>query len=370
MIPDDAALHPDTIAIVSGRGTTGAGDPVNVPVYLTSTYHAGGEVTYARDGNPTWTAFEETLGALEGGTALVFGSGMAASTALLEELPVGAVVVAPRDSYTGTRRYLNEAATRGRLEVRLVDITDTEATTRACAGAALVWVESPTNPLLGVADIPALVEAAHLAGAIVAVDNTFATPLLQRPLTLGADIVVHSATKFIAGHSDVVVGALVAGSADLAARLQSRRSMVGSIAGPMETFLALRGLRSLGVRLERSCFNAGEIARRLAGHAAVVRVRYPGLPEDPGHERAVKQMTGFGGILAYEVADAETAERVCAATRLIAHSTSLGGIESTMERRRRHPLEDYTPDGLIRMSVGCEHVDDLWRDLDRALGQA
>jgi cystathionine gamma-synthase len=368
--PDDA-LHPDTLAVVAGRGTDNPGDPVNVPVYFSSTYHAGGPVTYARESNPTWTAFEETLGALEGGTALAFASGMAAITTLFELLPVAAAVVAPRDAYTGTRWYLNDAAKRGRLDVRLVDITDTEAVATAAAGAALVWLESPTNPLLGIADIPAVVEAAHMAGAIVVVDNTFATPLLQRPLDLGADVVAHSATKFIAGHSDVLMGALVTRSADRARQLAERRSMTGGVPGPMETFLALRGLRSLSVRLERSCANAASLAQRLSDHEAVVRVRYPGLAGDPGHDRAVQQMTGgFGALISFELPDADSAERVCAATRLIAHTTSLGGIETTMERRRRHPLEDCTPDGLVRISVGCEHVDDLWRDLDRALGAA
>ena len=370
MTPDESTLHPDTIAVVAGRGTRDPGGPLNVPVYLASMYHAGGDVTYAREGNPTWSAFEETLGALEGGAAVAFASGMAAVTAVAEQLPVGATVVAPRDAYTGTRRYLAEAAQRGRLAVRLVDVTDTAAAAGACSGAALLWLESPTNPLLGIADIAALAEAAHAAGALIVVDNTFATPLLQRPLALGADAVVHSATKFIAGHSDLLMGAVVTAAPEYARRLAEHRTVFGGVPGPMETYLALRGLRSLGVRLERAQSNAMVLATRLAEHRGVSRVRYPGLDDDPGHERAAKQMSGFGGIVAFELPDADGAERVCAATRVIVHSTSLGGIETTMERRRRHPLEDHTPEGLIRISVGCEHVEDLWNDLAQALEEA
>ena len=365
--PDDS-LHPDTLAVVAGRGERVPGAPLNVPVTLTSTFHADGPVSYAREGNPTWSAFEETLGALEGGQCLVFAAGMAAVSAVLEELAVGAVVVAPQDAYTGVRSYLADATSRGRLQQRLVDITDTAAVAGACDGIDLLWLESPTNPMMGVADIPAAAEAAHRAGAGVVVDNTFATPLLQRPLDLGADLVVHSATKFIAGHSDVLMGAVVARDEHRLQALHQRRTLLGGVPGPMEVFLALRGLRSLPVRLERAQRTAGLLAQRLAEHPAVTRVRYPGLAGDPGHERAAGQMAGFGAVFAFEMADADSAERACASTRLIVHSTSLGGIETTMERRQRHPLEDLTPAGLIRISVGCEHPDDLWADLDQALG--
>ena len=368
MPPDlPADLHPDTLAIVAGRGTKAAGDPLNVPVHLASNFRALGDIGYAREGNPSWSAFEEALGVLEGGMALVFASGMAAVTAVLEELAVGAHVVAPGDAYTGTRGYLGDAHRRGRLRVTLVDIADTEAVVAVCADADLLWIESPTNPLLAVADIRVLADAAHAAGARVVVDNTFATPLLQRPLALGADIVVHSATKFIAGHSDLLLGAAVLADAEEYNRLQRRRTLLGAAAGPMETFLALRGLRSLGVRLLRAQASAGILAQRLATHPAVGRIRYPGLPDDPGHARAAAQMDGFGALVSFELPDAATAERVCAAVQVIVHATSLGGIESTMERRRRHPDEELTPDGLVRISVGCEHVEDLWADLSQAL---
>lgn len=368
--PDLNSLHPDTVAIVAGRGSRAPGAPLNVAAEFASSYHADGPVTYAREGNTTWTAFEEALGALEGGHALAFASGMGAVTTVLEELPVGSCVVAPADAYTGTRGYLRDAHERGRLVVRLVDIADTDAVTRACDAADLLWIESPTNPLLAVADVPAATAAAHAAGAQVAVDNTFATPLLQQPLKAGADFVVHSVTKFIAGHSDLLMGAVVVADPELARRLHRRRTWMGAVAGPMETFLALRGLRSLPLRMERSQAGAALLAQRLAGHDAVERVRYPGLESDPGNARAAAQMSGFGGIVSFELRDAPTAERVCGATRVIVHATSLGGIETTMERRRRHPDEDLTPDGLIRVSVGCEHPEDLWRDLEQALEQA
>ena len=367
---DAEGLHPDTLAIIAGRGDRVAGAPLNVPVHFASAYHPDAEVGYAREGNESWSALEHALGELEGGTALCFASGMGAVSAVMDQLPVGAAVVAPNDSYTGTRWYLEAPAASGRLDVRLVDISDTDEVARAAQGAALVWLESPTNPLMRVADIAAVVEAAHQAGAAVAVDNTFATPLLQRPLDLGADYAVHSATKFIAGHSDLLAGAVVTGDPERVAALQTRRTVLGAILGPMEAYLALRGLRTLPVRLARSQETAGVLAQRLTDHSVVTRVRYPGLPGDPGHERACTQMSGFGAMLSFEVGDADAAERACGATRVIVHATSLGGVETTMERRRRHAREDLTPDGLIRISVGCEHPDDLWADLERALAAA
>ena len=366
---DDLNLHPETLAVVAGRGPRHPGAPLNQPVSFASAYHAGGEATYAREANPSWSAFEEALGGLEGGAALAFASGMGAISAVFEQLDAGAVIVAPRDAYTGTRWYLDDAAKRGRFSVRLVDVTDTAAVVAACAGAALVWVESPTNPLLGIADIPAICAAAKDAGAATAVDSTFATPLLQRPLALGADYVVHSATKFLAGHSDLLAGAVIVSDQQRWEDLQVRRTVLGAVLGPMEAYLALRGLRTLPVRLARAQATAGILAERLAEHAAVTRVRYPGLPTDPGHDRARRQMDGFGAVLSFEMSTAEAAERACAAARVIVHATSLGGVESTMERRRRHAREEHTPDGLIRLSVGCEHPDDLWADLEQALGQ-
>ena len=366
-------LRPETVAVTAGRADPEPGAPVITPVVLSSVYHPGGPVAYMRAGNPTWEAFERALGALEGGEALAFASGMAATTTLLELLPVGARVVAPVSGYYDVPLYLRERHEAGRLEVALVDVADTGATLAACEGASLLWVETPTNPLMHVADLPALVAGAHERGAQVVVDNTFATPLLQRPLELGADAVVHSVTKYLAGHSDLLMGAVVVRDPELRERLARARTRYGGIPGPMEAYLALRGLRTLAVRLERAQASAQVIAERLAGHPAGERVRYPGLADDPGHERARRQMRGSGAMLSFEVAGgAEAADRVCAATRVIVHATSLGGVESTMERRTRWPgeVELGTPPSLVRLSVGIEHVEDLWADLEQALERA
>jgi len=364
----DDELAPATKAVALGRGEHEAGDALNVPVHLTSTYRAGGLRTYGRDGNATWEALEAVIGGLEGGEALVFASGLAAISAVIETLPVGATVVLPADAYNGTRRLLTDLSGRGRLVVRTVDIADTAAAVVACAGADLLWVESPTNPLMAIADIAALVAGGHEAGALVAVDNTFATPLLQRPLELGADVAVHSVTKLLAGHSDVVMGAVVTRREDLLDSFRRRRSLHGGIPGPMEAFLALRGVRTLDVRLERAQSNAAELARRLVGHPDVERVRYPGLPDDPGHALAAKQMSGFGAMLSIDVrGGAEPAEAVCGRVRLLVPATSLGGVETLIERRGRWEGEQHLPPGLLRISVGLEHIEDLWRDLDAAL---
>ena len=356
-----------TVAITAGRPPHRPDGPLNAPVVFASALHAGGTVGYARDGNPTWTAFEAALGALEGGDALAFASGMAAIAAVLDSLPPGAPVVHLDHGYTGTRELLTTAPA-GRWELRPVDVADTDATLAACDGAALLWIESPTNPMMDVADIAALAAGARARGALVAVDNTFATPLLQRPLDLGADVSVHSATKLLAGHSDVVVGATVTRDAALTDRLRRHRRLHGAIAGPMETFLALRGLRTLALRLDRAQANALALAHRLAEHPDVTRVRFPGLASDPWHERAAAQMAGFGTMLAFELAGgAAAAEAVARSTRLVVHATSLGGIETTIERRAKYGLEAATPANLLRLSVGCEDLEDLWDDLVQAL---
>ncbi len=368
-----------------GRPPVTPGGPVNSPVVMSSTFQQGGRLMYGRDGNPTWESLEEVLGGLEGGSALVFASGMAAIAAVMEMLPVPGRVVVAGDAYNGTRRFLTDVSGRGRLRFRTVDVTDTAATLTACAevveapgrpsGApgqfgdrGLLWLESPTNPLLAVADLEALIDGAHQLGMDVAVDNTFATPLLQRPLDLGADVIVHSATKLLAGHSDVVLGATVVRRDDLVESLAVRRSLHGAIAGPWEAWLVLRGVRTLSVRVERAQANAGELARRLAKHPHVETVRYPGLPDHPGHALACRQMRGFGTMVAFDVAGgAVAAEAVVGAVRLATAGTSLGGVETLIERRGRWAGEQGLPPGLLRMSVGIEDVEDLWRDLDMAL---
>jgi cystathionine gamma-synthase len=362
-------MSPDTVAITAGRPHRRPDAPLNQDVTFASTFHAGGPIAYGRDGNPTWTAFEDALGALEGGNALAFASGMAATMAVLDEVPVGGLVVAPTHAYYGTRSLL-AAAPEGRWTIRLVDIADTDATLSACDDAQLLFIESPTNPMLEIADLPRLCAGAHGRGAIVAVDSTFATPLGQRPLDHGADVVVHSVTKFLAGHSDVILGATVTGTghAALHERLRQRRSSHGAVPGPMEVFLALRGLRTLPLRYDRAESNARELARLLDRHPAVERVRYPGLPTDEWHDRSVGQMIGPGFMISFEVrGGAPAAEAVARSARLIVHATSLGGIETTIERRARWPGEETTPPSLLRLSVGCESVHDLWRDLEHAL---
>jgi len=310
---------------------------------------------------------------------------MAAVAAVVETLPIPGRVVIAGDAYNGTRRLLTDVSGRGRLRFRTVDVADTAATLKACAevverpGRAsgdrhqfgehgLLWLESPTNPLLAVADLEALTDGAHRLGMDVAVDNTFATPLLQRPLDLGVDVVVHSATKLLAGHSDVLLGVAVTRRDDLLGSLRVRRSLHGAIAGPWEAWLVLRGIRTLSVRLERAQANASELANRLSSHPLVETVRYPGLPDHPGHALASRQMRGFGAMVAFDVTGgAVVAEAVVSGVRLVTRGTSLGGVETLIERRGRWPGEEALPPGLLRLSVGIEDVEDLWRDLDTAL---
>jgi cystathionine gamma-synthase len=361
-------LRPATVAVTAGRPAASPDAPLNEPVVFASAYHAGGPVAYARDGNPSWSALEDAIGALEGGSALAFSSGMAAIAAVLDTLPVGAKVVLPSEGYSGTRVLVRDAGPPGRWHLEFVDVTDTDAVLAAVEGAALLWLESPTNPLNGVVDLPTVIAGAHERGAVVAVDNTYATPLLQRPLTLGADVVVHSVSKLLSGHSDVVLGATVTHDDARCEALRRHRTFYGAIPGPMEAYLALRGIRTLGVRVERAQASARTLAERLAGHPAVTRVRYPGLPDDPGHTRAAAQMEGPGSMVAFEVrGGSAAAEAVSRATRVIVHATSLGGVETTMERRARWREDAGVPPSLIRLSVGCEDVEDLWGDLERAL---
>jgi cystathionine gamma-synthase len=369
MSPD---LDPSTVVVHAGRPERVPNAPVNESPVFSSTYVAGGDRGYGRFGNDAWTALEQTLGQLEGGRGLTFASGMAAVAAIADLVPVGGRVVAPQHAYSGVLALLDQQATAGRLTVQRVDIADTDAVTRAVDQADMLWIESPTNPAMEVADLPAISAAGREAGATVVVDNTFATPLLQQPLKLGADIVMHSATKFIAGHSDVVLGAVVTADDDLWNAIELRRRSIGAIPGPMEAWLALRGLRTLALRLERAQSNAAFLAERLRQHPRVSRVRYPGLPDDPGHARATAQMSGYGAILSFELGgDAEGAQRVCESTALWVHATSLGGVESMLERRRRWPIEVPTiPEDLIRLAVGIEHPDDLWADLEQALKTA
>ena len=348
------SLHPETSAITAGRPEAAPDASLNPPLIFSSTYHAGGPIGYGRYGNESWSALETAISQLEGGETLSFSSGMAAISAVFSILPIGAPVVSSNQGYSGTMGLLNQHHASGRLEVRFVDITNTEEVIGAMKGAAMLWLESPTNPCLDLADLPALISAAKKLTIGVGVDNTFATPLVQQPLSMGADIVMHSVTKFLAGHSDVVLGSLSISDPALFKRLEEARRFNGSIPGPFEAWLALRGIRSFPVRFRAAEKNAQQLVSRLQDHAKITKVRYP----------------GFGAVISFEVdGSAEQAEKVCESSRLITHATSLGGIESLWERRRRWALESPSvPEQLIRLSVGCEHVEDIWQDIELALG--
>lgn len=364
--------QPHTLAISIGRPPRGPDAALNPAIALNSTLHAGGSVGYGRYGNETWSALEEAIGAFESGSTLIFSSGMAAISAVFSILPVGAVVVASDQGYSGVMSLLNTLHASGKLEVRFVDVSDTEAVISALPGASLVWLESPTNPTLAIADLPRIISAAKNQGCGVAVDNTFATPLVQQPLLMGADIVAHSVTKYFAGHSDVVMGSLSVQDPALFSRLEDSRKIGGAIPGPFEAWLALRGLRTFPLRFEKAQANAMEIATRLTSHPKVALVYFPGLVEHPQHVRAVSFMKGFGAVLSFTLySDSAAADRVCASSEIITFATSLGGVESLWERRRRWANESLTvPESLIRLAVGCEDVEDLWEDILQALENA
>jgi cystathionine gamma-synthase len=371
----------ETRAIHAGQEPEETFGAVNVPIYQTSTYaqpHVGEpkRYDYARGGNPTREALQIAIASLEGGEhGLCFASGMGAETTLLLTLSPGDHVVLGDDVYGGTYRLLARVLSGWGLAFDTVDLTDPDAVRGAIRDETrIVWVETPTNPLLKVVDVRAVSDVAHAAGARVVVDNTFATPYLQRPLELGADVVVHSVTKYLAGHSDLVLGAIVTNDDALRDRLAFLQNAVGAVPGPMDCYLALRGLKTLAVRMDAHCRGAAAVASFLRDHPKVARVRYPGLPNDPGHAVASEQMDGFGGMVSFEASSAEEARAVVERTELFFLAESLGGVESLVELPgpmthasvAGSPLE--VPDTLIRLSVGLEHPDDLIEDLEQALG--
>jgi cystathionine gamma-synthase len=371
--PRSVQLHLETVAVTAGRPEHVVDAPLNPPVVFASTYVGAhdtstGEIGYGRYGNPTWQALEQAIGALEGGRALAYASGMAAAHAVLELMPTGGVIVIPHNCYLGVAEAIDRRAARYGWQVRRVDVTDTTEVLTAADAADVVWIEPPTNPTIDVADLPTLGENLSPRSVFV-VDNTFATPLLQRPLEFGADIVLHSATKMLSGHSDVVLGATVTRADDTQTfeGLDAIRRSFGASPGPMEAYLALRGLRTLPLRLAQAQASAQVLAERLAAHESVKRVRFPGLPTDPGHARARRTMAGFGALISIDLADARAAEAFVDGCALWVFATSLGGVESTLERRRRWKSElQSVPEGLVRLSVGIEHVEDLWSDLSQA----
>ncbi|HEX7745578.1 MAG TPA: cystathionine gamma-synthase [Micromonosporaceae bacterium] len=374
----------ETLAIHAGQEPEARTGAVIPPIYQTSTYaqdavgapRLGYE--YSRSGNPTRDALQECLAALEGGpVGLAFASGLAAEDTLLRTVcKPGDHVVIPDDAYGGTYRLFARVAERWGLDYTPAKVSDTDAVRAAIRPATkIVWVETPTNPLLGIADLATLAAAAHDAGALLVVDNTFASPYLQQPIAHGADVVVHSTTKYIGGHSDVVGGALIAADAGLGDNLRYHQNAMGAINGPFDAWLTLRGIKTLGVRMDRHCDNAERIAAYLDGHAKVAQVIYPGLPDHAGHETAAKQMRRFGGMISFRAAGGEAhAVEICNQAKLFVLAESLGGVESLIEHpgRMTHasaagsPLE--VPADLVRLSVGIETVDDLLADLEQALG--
>jgi len=371
----------ETRAVHAGQEPESAFGAVNVPIYQTSTY-AQPEVgkpkrfDYARTGNPTREALETVLASLEGGKhGLSFASGMAAEATLLLTLRPGDHVLLANDVYGGTYRLLARVLADWGVAHDVVDMTDLAAFRSAVRDETrVVWVETPTNPLLKVIDIAAAAELAHGAAAMCVVDNTFATPYLQRPLELEADVVVHSVTKYLGGHSDLVGGAVVTNDDALADRLAFLQNAVGAVPGPMDCYLALRGVKTLALRMEAHCRGASRIAEFLSQHPRVTRVHFPGIPGHPGFEVAVRQMKDFGGMVSFEVGSKDEAVRVVQRTKLFFLAESLGGVESLIEvpapmthaSVRGSPLA--VPDNLIRLSVGIEHPDDLVADLEQALG--
>lgn len=365
---DSKSLNAESLVVAAGRQRA-PGSPLNVPLVPASNFILGGEREYVRgDGTDTWDALESVIGGLEGGTAVVFSSGMAAIASVFDQVAVGSVIALPDECYQGAVALAEDGQAKGRWTVKRIAVEDTDEWIRACASADLVWLESPSNPMLRIADVRAICAAPRKPGALLAVDNTFATPLNQRPLELGADVSVQSATKYIGGHSDMLAGVVSTRSPELLQALRETRVHAGATLGALEAFLALRGLRTMALRLERAQQTAMELASRLEGHPRVTTTRYPGLASHPGHELARAQLGGFGTIISFDVVGgAEAADALCTNVGLIQHATSLGAVESTMERRAAVHGQEHLPPSMLRLSVGIEHVDDLWHDLDQAL---
>ena len=358
--------------LVSAGRDRRPGSPLNVPPCPASNFVLGEQRAYSRDDStPGWEALEEIVGGLEGGSSVAFASGMAGIAAIFDQLSTGSVVALPDDCYQGVAGLAAAGQARGRWNVHRIDVADTPRWVEMCSLADLIWLESPSNPLLAVADLDLICAAPRKSGTIIGVDNTFATPLNQRPLALGADFAVQSVTKFIGGHSDLLGGVVTVRDENLLAALRQSRELAGATPGTLETFLAVRRVRTLSVRLDRAQRNAMTVAERLARHPNVTLTRYPGLASHPTHAAARRQLKGFGTVISFDVrGDGTAADAVCAGMQLIQHATSLGAVESTIERRAGIPGQEHLPAALLRLSVGIEAVEDLWADLDRALRNA
>lgn len=362
-----SGIKPESWLVSAGRASE-PGAPLNVPLIPASNFIIGKERVYSRgDGTPTWEALEEIVGGLESGMAVAFASGMAAIASVFDQLETGAIVVLPDDCYQGVASLTLAGAEKQRWSVQRVATDDTAGWLRSCGFADLIWLESPSNPLLTVADLEAICAAPRKPGAILAVDNTFATPLNQQPLDFGATVSLQSATKFIGGHSDLLAGVATTKDDELWHALQRSRELTGATPGTLEAFLAVRGARTLALRLQRAQQTAMTLAERLEGHPMVTRVRYPGLPSHPTFAIAKRVLKGYGTIISFDLrGGAEYADGVCRSVRLIQHATSLGAVESTMERRAAVPGQGHLPPSLLRLSVGIEDAEDLWVDLESA----
>jgi cystathionine gamma-synthase len=366
--PLTAILSAESLLVAAGRERH-PGAPLNQPLVPASNFILGTERAYSRgDGTPTWEALEEIVGLLEGGHTVAFSSGMAGVAAVFDQLRVGSQVVIPDDCYQGVVGLAELGKQKGIWGLRRLAVDDTDEWVRACADADLIWLESPSNPLLTVADVRAICSAARKPSALLAVDNTFATSLNQRPLDLGADVSFQSATKFIGGHSDLLSGVVTVKRDDLRAALRRSRELNGATPGALESYLAARGARTMALRLERAQESAMILATRLYAHPRVAVVRYPGLRSHPTHAVAREQLKGYGSIISFDVrGDAASADEVVSRLRLIHHATSLGAVESTIERRAGVPGQEHLPPSLLRLSVGIENVEELWADLAAAL---
>ena len=358
-------LATESQVVAAGRPEKKPDGALNPAIALNSTFHEGGPIGYGRYGNEAWSALEEAISVLEGGKTLIFSSGMAAISSVFSLLPQGAIIVAAENGYQGTTTMLKKMHEAKKLEVRFVNLPNTDEVLKALPGAQMLYLESPTNPAIEVVDLPVVIAAGKKAGSIVVVDSTLATPMVQNPLALGADIALHSVTKYLSGHSDVILGCVVTNDESIFERVEQARRYGGAIPGPFEAWIALRGLRTFALRMQRSQENAMELAKRLEKDPRVLKVRYPGLASDPYHERAKSFMKGFGAMISFEVkADIAQIDKMCNSSTLITNATSLGGVESIWERRRRWATESHTiPENLIRFSVGIENVDDLWSDI-------
>ena len=361
------SLQPDSLVVTAGRDDS-ISAPLNVPLVPASNYILGGGIGYSRDdATPTWDALESIVGGLEQAHCVAFSSGMAAIAAIFSHLRQGAIISLPDDCYQGVVGLAKDGADKGFWQCQRIPVEDTSSWLEACRTSDLIWLESPSNPLLKVAELDVICKADRKPGAIIAVDNTLATAFNQKPIELGADLAVQSATKFIGGHSDLLSGVVTTKDDKLNESLRKYRSLHGATPGNLEAFLASRGARTLAIRLEKAQSSAIKVAQWLDNHPCITQVRYPGLPSHPQHEVASRLLSDFGTLISFDlIGTAETTDEVCSRVKLIRHATSLGGVESTMERRAAVPGQTHLPPTMLRLCIGIENADDLIADLDNA----